>query len=272
MKGSLLIGISSPYRPAGLLWRKYKKHWGQPGNGNVLVVKAKTDVLNPLIDRQIIEEALEDDPEAARAEWNAEFREDLSDFVRREVVESLVSPGVFERPPTSGAKYTAFCDPSGGSSDSFALGVARRVGESAELCCLRERRPPFSPEAVTEEFAGVLRSYGLGMVTGDKYAGEWPREQFRKRGIHYMPSFKTKSEIYLECLPLLNGGRVDLLDDDRLVNQICGLERRAARGGKDSIDHAPHAKDDLANAALGAAWLVAGKAMATLTQQRLLGL
>jgi len=91
--GSLLIGISSPYRRAGLLWQKFKKHWGQPGN-NVLVVRAKTDVLNPLIDRQIIEEAHEDDPEAARAEWNAEFREDLADYIRREVVESLVSPGI----------------------------------------------------------------------------------------------------------------------------------------------------------------------------------
>jgi hypothetical protein len=268
VKGSLLLGISSPYRRAGLLWSKYKKHWGKAGD--VLIVKAPTAVLNPLIDKQIIEEALEDDPEAARAEWNAEFREDLSDYVRREVVEALVSPGVYERPPAGGAKYTAFCDPSGGSSDSFTLGIARRVGECAELCCLRERRPPFSPEGVVEEYVQVLKSYGLNTVTGDKYAGEWPREQFRKRGIHYMPSAKPKSEIYLECLPLLNGGRVDLLDDARLVNQICGLERRTARGGKDSVDHAVHGSDDLANAALGACWLVAGKVVPTLQQQRLL--
>jgi hypothetical protein len=123
---------------------------------------------------------------------------------------------------------------------------------------------------VVEEYAQVLKSYRVYTVVGDKYAGEWPREQFRKRGIHYQPSLKTKSEIYLECLPLLNGGRVDLLDDARLVNQICGLERRTARGGKDSIDHGPHAQDDLANAALGAAWLVAGKVVPTLQQQRLL--
>ena len=60
-------------------------------------------------------------------------------------------------------------------------------------------------------------------------------------------------------LPLLNGRRVELLDDDRVVNQICGLERRTARGGRDSVDHAPGAHDDLANAVLGAAWLAAGK-------------
>ena len=61
------------------------------------------------------------------------------------------------------------------------------------------------------------------------------------------------------ALPLLNGGRVDLLDNDRLVAQICGLERRTARGGRDSVDHGPGGHDDLANAALGAAMLAVGR-------------
>ena len=43
---------------------------------------------------------------------------------------------------------------------------------------------------------------------------------------------------------------------DRLVSQICGLERRTSRAGKDSIDHGPGGHDDLANAVAGAADLV----------------
>jgi hypothetical protein len=112
---------------------------------------------------------------------------------------------------------------------------------------------------VTEEFADVLKSYNLSSVTGDKYAGDWPGEQFTKRGIVYRASDKTKSEIYLESLPLLNGGRIDLLDDERSVNQICGLERRTARGGRDSVDHGPLGHDDLANAVLGVAHLAVGR-------------
>ena len=80
-----------------------------------------------------------------------------------------------------------------------------------------------------------------------------------KRGVIYRTSDKTKSEIYLESLPLLNGGRVDLLDNERLVAQISGLERRTARGGRDSVDHGPGGHDDLANAALGAARLAVGR-------------
>src|SRR5437868_12238462 len=45
---------------------------------------------------------------------------------------------------------------------------------------------------------------------------------------------------------------VDLLEDARLLAQIVGIERRTARGGRDSIDHAPGAHDDVANAAAGA--------------------
>ena len=40
---------------------------------------------------------------------------------------------------------------------------------------------------------------------------------------------------------------------DRLVSQIVGLERRVSRAGKDSIDHAPHGHDDLANVVAGVA-------------------
>ena len=38
--GSIVIGISSPYRKSGLLYKKYKQHFGR--NGDVLVIKAPT--------------------------------------------------------------------------------------------------------------------------------------------------------------------------------------------------------------------------------------
>jgi hypothetical protein len=52
-------------------------------------------------------------------------------------------------------------------------------------------------------------------------------------------------------LPLLNSGRVELLDHPRLIAQLCQLERRTARSGKDSIDHPRGAHDDCANAVAG---------------------
>jgi hypothetical protein len=57
----------------------------------------------------------------------------------------------------------------------------------------------------------------------------------------------------LNCCQALNSGQIILPRHDRLVAQICGLERRTGRSGKDSIDHAPNGHDDIANAVAGAA-------------------
>jgi len=54
-------------------------------------------------------------------------------------------------------------------------------------------------------------------------------------------------------LPLINSKRVELLDHVKLINQLCSLERRTARGGRDSIDHPPGGHDDLINAVAGLA-------------------
>ena len=116
---------------------------------------------------------------------------------------------------------------------------------------VREVKPPFSPEDVVDEFATLLKRYRIVKVTGDRYAGEWPREQFRKLGISYEPAAKPKSDLYRDLLPAINSRRIDLLDHPRLVNQLVSLERRTARGGRDSIDHAPGAHDDIANAVAG---------------------
>ena len=78
-------------------------------------------------------------------------------------------------------------------------------------------------------------------------------------GIRYELAAKPKSDLYRDLLPAINSRKVDLLEDARLIAQIVGLERRTARGGKDSID-APDAHDDLAN---GVAGVVAALASST---------
>ena len=95
-------------------------------------------------------------------------------------------------------------------------------------------------------------SYRVNTVHGDRYGGEWPAERFQSHGIIYKAAEQTKSDLYRDLLPLVNAARVELLDMPRLHAQLLGLERRTARGGRDSIDHAPGAHDDLANAVAGA--------------------
>ena len=256
---AVLLCVSSPYARRGALHDAYQRHYGKDDSA-VLVWKAPTRVMNPTVPQSVIDEAMERDPAAAGAEYMAEFRSDIESFISLEAVRACVETGEFERQARRERRYFGFVDPSGGSADSFTMAIAHKTGDTAILDLVREVSPPFSPEAVCEEFADILKGYRITKVGGDHYAGEWPREQFRKFGINYEPSAESRSELYGALLPLINSRCVDLLDNNKLVNQLTCLERRTSRNGKDSIDHPPGGHDDVANAAAGAlcrAWKVA---------------
>jgi hypothetical protein len=249
--GALLLCASSPYAQRGALWDAHRKHYGKDGD-LVLVWQAPTKVMNPTVPQHVIDAALEADPSAAAAEYLAQFRTDVESYISRDVVDAAVVPGRHELPRTDGTRYVAFVDPSGGSNDAMTLAITHMEGERVVLDLVRERRPPFSPDDVTAEFAALLKAYGVGTVRGDRYGGLWPRERFVIHGVGYLTADKPKSDLYRDLLPALNSGRVELLDHPRLVAQLCSLERRTARGGRDSIDHAPGAHDDVANSVAGA--------------------
>ena len=249
--GSILLLASSPYAKRGALYESFRRHYGQD-DAKVLIWKADTASMNPRIDPDIIEEAYQSDPESARAEYGAEFRDDLADFVTKEVVDSVTQWGRHELPPESGVHYSAFVDPSGGAADAMTLAIGHLSSNGVPILdAIRECRPPFNPEDVVVEFTTLLKRYNIDTILGDKYGGEWPRQRFREHGVHYEPSAQPKSDLYANLLPLMNAKRVELLDHPRLAAQLVGLERRTARSGKDSIDHGPGAHDDICNAAAG---------------------
>jgi hypothetical protein len=258
--GGPLIIITSPYGRKGEVWDVYRRHYGPEGDPLILVAQGASRDFNPTLSEAVVQRALERDHASASAEYLAQFRVDLESFVSREVVEDAVVRGRHELPPTTEASYYAFCDPSGGSSDSMTIAIGHRDKDGRGILdAIRERRPPFSPDDVVQEFAELLRRYSVLRVQGDRYGGDWPAERFRAHGISYEPSEKPKSDLYCELLALLNSHRIELLDSPRLAAQLLGLERRTTRAGKDSIDHAPHGHDDVCNAAAGVLVRVAGK-------------
>lgn len=254
--GALLVVVSSPYARRGELHRTWRERFGKDDDASVLVVQADTATLNPTFSEREIARAYAEDEASAIAEYGAQFRRDVESFVSAEAVDAVTIEGRFELPPVDGCIYVGFVDPAGGSgADSMTLAIGhaetRNGSPVAVLDVLREVRPKFSPQRTAIEFAEVLRTYRIDRVVGDRYAGEWPREALRKSGIEYVVSERTKSEIYRDLLPIVNSGRVELLDHRRLRAQLAGLERRTARGGKDSIDHSPGGHDDVVNAAAG---------------------
>ena len=147
-----------------------------------LVWQADTRTMNPTVPQAIIDRLTRTirpvhQPSTARNSgptWNAS---------QPRSIDACVSVDVRERPPHR-ALRSAFVDPSGGRSDSMTLAIGHRDERAYRIDSIREVRPPFSPEGVgrIRRSAQELR---VTRVHGDRYAGEWPVEQFRKHGIAY---------------------------------------------------------------------------------------
>lgn len=245
--GGLLIGISSPYAKKGLLYSKWKRHFGKPGD--VLVIQGSTLQFNPTIDPAVIQEAIEDDPAGAKSEWLGQFRDDVSDFLTREVVEDAARTGPLELPPVQGVNYVGFSDPAGGGKDEFTMSIGHLEDGLAVVDVVRGMKG--TPAAIVEEYAALFKEYGISRITSDRYAGSWPADEFQKHGIKCEQSAKPKSQLYLDALSRFNSGQVQLPPCSKTITQLCTLERRTSRSGRDSIDHAPGQHDDRANAVAG---------------------
>jgi hypothetical protein len=73
---------------AGLLYRKFREHYGRDDD-DVLVIRASSTTFNPTLDQATIDRALVEDPFAARAEWLAEFRDDVSGWAGKKIKEGF---------------------------------------------------------------------------------------------------------------------------------------------------------------------------------------
>jgi len=247
---SLLLCISSPYARSGPLYQAFQDHHGKD-DSDVLCWQAPTLTMNPTISQALIDRDMANDPEAARAEWLAEFRSDLEAFLPIEAIQAVMVQGRYELPPMANLHYSAFVDPSGGRRDAATLAIGHKEKDLVVVDVARRWKSPHDPGIVAADMAGVLKSYRVRRVTGDRYGGAWPEAEFLKHGIGYTPADRDKSALYLAFLPMVLSGQVELLDNQTLFNELRAMERRTRKGGRDLVDHPPKGHDDLANAVAG---------------------
>jgi len=261
---SVLVALSNPYAPAGELFDAVETYYGRDDD-DVLVWNADTLSMHPTYDTRAIARAFKRDPVVANSEFGFEgfvaFRQARVALFDAEPVRACTVLDRRELPPVPGTRYYGFVDAAQGarSGDSMTLGIAHREGNRVVLDLVREAVPPFDPGSVIRDrFVPVLHEYGVASVVGDRHALGFVQAEFGAAAVKFIPSTLTKSDIFAELLPLVNTTRVELLDHPTLRTQLLALERRAIRGGKDSIDHPRGAHDDVANAAAGALVAVTG--------------
>ena len=152
------------------MYDKWRAHFGKDSD-DVLVIQATSRQLNPMLDASLVEQALEDDPAAARSEWLGEWRNDLASFIDIELIEACIDRGVLVRPPKWGVHYVAFVDAASGTGqDAFAVGIAHQDKDEIILDLVHEVKPPFSPSQAIAEVCGLLVGYNVKSVVGDQYS------------------------------------------------------------------------------------------------------
>jgi len=260
VRGSVLIGISTPKARKGALWSAFKSFYSK-NDPHTLVWRASTLVMNATFPPEKVERAVIRSPLSARAEYYAEFRADIETYLPLEAIEAVMVEGRKALLPNPQMRYKAFTDPTGGvgAGDSFTLAIGHTDKNKIVIDKMLEAQPSnqgLDLEATVQNFSIVLKSYGCYKVVGDKFGGNWCSKEFRKHGIVYIPTeepYRTKSEIYSMFEPIVTTRSVEMPDDEKLKAQLNDLERQIRADGKDSITHPKGGHDDVANAAAGLA-------------------
>jgi hypothetical protein len=134
----------------------------------------------------------------------------------------------------------------------FAIALARIEGahelgrddRNAYLCSRSLNHPasPFGRDAVPLAFEMLACALQVTSAFGE-------------RGITYRAAEKSKSDLYLESLPLFTRDAISIPNYAPLIRELRLLERQTHRGGRDTIDHPRRGSDDMANALCGCAAL-----------------
>ncbi len=270
-----LVKISTPYMKSGVLYDDFQKAFGKD-DPDLLVWRASSALMNPTLTPERLAKEKRLDPSRYAREYEAEFTDDLSAFLPTAWVQAAVKAGRFELPPRAGVTYVAACDPSGGGPDAFTFTIVHRDGERVVQDVLKgyKRVAGQSPNlsAVVREIAEYLRAYRIREIYGDRFTGNWARQEFQKAGIAYnhleverngKTVYVDRSTAYGEVGPLFAQGLIELLDHPEQQREFQLLERRARPGGNDLIDHPRGGHDDHANSFALAATKVISRASGT---------
>jgi hypothetical protein len=265
--GMMVIG-STPYRPEGELYKLDNEYWGGV-DPKILVARATSRETNPLLPQNVVDRAMARDPLKARCEYLNQYREDVSDYVPRSLVEAAVDRGVLSRLRNPAHRYVCFGDASSGLShntgggksskggDAFAASIGHKEGETIVIDLVFERKPPFNASAVVAEISGIAAGYGIHEIVSDRFSSGFMASELQRSNMVWKASDHNKSELYLITLPVLTSGKLRIPDVPSVVDQFCLLERKPGANGRDRVDARGGRSEDGANSIAGVVALLA---------------
>ena len=173
--GAMLLMASSPYAKRGELYNAYRRHYGKD-DAKVLVWKAATLAMHPSLDKRIVDEAYENDPEAARAEYGGRVSRRSGRLRHPRGDRRGDHVGPYRAAAGAGRRLQRLLRSlgRGAGRHDLASAILSRGGVCVLDAAARGAAAVHPDEAI-EACVALLRRYGVAKITGDKYAGEWPQ-------------------------------------------------------------------------------------------------
>jgi hypothetical protein len=289
-----IVGISSPWNRAGLLYARYEAGTNgarivcpecrvKPAEGecktckdmrrphrNRVILYSTTALSNPIISRDWLEDERNKDPRAFERECLARFQDSLSGFLNADLIENARARGITQRPPESRNFYIAAIDPAF-RQDAFGFTIVHADADGKIVQDYVDRwmsdgQTPLNPVDIIPDIAGVLKTYNIKSVFSDQYnleALQFIANQYGFTIEEVTFSSKSKAEIYGNLRHLLNQGSLSLLDDQETINELKSIEKRLSQAGTVQISAPEGMHDDMATvvaiAAHEAVWLLPKK-------------
>jgi Terminase large subunit, T4likevirus-type, N-terminal len=252
-----LVLISSPYAKSGALWDAWRK---RDEDTEVLVWHAPTALMNPTVTKRFLQREQRRDPENYRREYLAEFTEAVGAFLSAESIARCVVKGRTELPPDTNHGPCVCTIDAAFKGDRFTLAIAHydRKAEKVVVDVLRSwqgssQEPLRLSDNVLPDIQSLAKRYGFGVVYGDQFGSQPLKELFERAGLYFEEKTFTnasKADIYAELRTRINETTIELLDHEKSLRELRGLQLQLLPGGSTRIGHASHgrAHDDFADA------------------------
>jgi hypothetical protein len=255
-----MLLTSTPGAPLGMAHNLFKRDYKPDGSPRRLVAHGGTLDFNPSVEQAVIDQAYEDDPEAAEAEVGGKFRTPMSAYLPRAVLDRAVNHNIVPiRRRFPNIIYRMYVDTAAGSGrDSFAYCVGHVMREEGRNIIiideLQERQPPFNLDDTIRDVCEAAKFWGTN-VMGDQY-GRPLISTFARHGVQYTVNPYSTSEVYLHSRLAWDANCVVLPVFERVtekaVEQFLRLRRKVHPGGRESVEHlGSKSHDDIAVAISG---------------------
>ena len=257
-----IVGISSPWNKAGLLYQYYEA--GTDGHKlqveslkdrarDVIVMHGPTAVLgNPQVTPEFLRKEREKNELAFEREILANFQDSISGFIPSVLVSEAVDGGILERPYSPNFTYYAAVDPAF-KRDAFGMTIVHnekgKIVQDVVRRFMGTPTAPLNPGAVLDVVIPLIRNYKCQILYTDQYHLESFRQLADDRGMAIFPvpfTMKSKAELYGNLQQLFLQRKIRLLDDFETIKEIKSLERRLTEGASVQISAPAGRHDDMA--------------------------